>query len=86
MALQPFLSNRPASEATFAANSDGTPHAARSGGFQQLFDRPAQPESGTAGQSRLDAAQVEVIEENGRIASIVVTCKCCERIELACRY
>ena len=38
MALQPFLSNRPASEATFAANSDGTPHAARSGGFQQLFE------------------------------------------------
>ena len=82
MALQPFLSNR----ATSAANPDGTPQAAGSGGFQQLFERPAQPEAGTEGQSRLDAPQVDLIEENGRIASIVVTCKCCERIELACRY
>ena len=82
MALQPFLSNRAAS----AASPDGMQQSASPGGFQQLFERPAQTESGTDGQTRLDAAQVEVIEENGRIASIVVTCKCCERIELACRY
>ena len=82
MALQPFLSNRAAS----AANSDGLPQSPSSGGFQQLFERPAQPGAGAGEQSRLDAAQVDVIEENGRIASIVVTCKCCERIELACRY
>lgn len=82
MALQPFLSNR----ATSATSPDGTPQATSGGGFQQLFERPAQAEAATEGQSRLDAPQVDLIEENGRIASIVVTCKCCERIELACRY
>lgn len=82
MALQPFLSNRAAS----AANPDGTPQSSSSGGFQQLFERPAPSEAATEGQSRLDAPQVDLIEENGRIATIVVTCKCCERIELACRY
>ena len=82
MALQPFLSNRTASE----TNPDGTPQASRSGDFQQLFGKPTQPEGRTENPSRLDAPKVDVIEENGRIASIVVTCKCCERIELACRY
>ncbi|MEQ1852518.1 MAG: hypothetical protein ABMA01_13120, partial [Chthoniobacteraceae bacterium] len=57
-----------------------------SGNFQRLFDETAVTTTATPEGSRLDAPKVDVIEENGRVASIVVTCRCCERIELACRY
>ena len=81
MAMQSFLSNR-----TAAPSQNGISNSAGSGGFQRLFDENAESENGTGGKARLDAPQVNVIEENGRVASIVVTCRCCERIEIACRY
>ena len=82
MAIQSFLSNR----ATAAPGRDGISQPAGPGGFQRLFDGTAQSENGDGGKSRLDVPHVDVIEENGRVASIVVTCRCCERIEIACRY
>ena len=82
MAIQSFLSNR----ASAAPSQGGISQPAGTSGFQRLFDETAQSENGTGGKSRLDAPQVDVIEENGRVASIVVTCRCCERIEIACRY
>lgn len=81
MAMQSFLSNR-----TAAPGENGATQSSGSGGFQRLFAETAQTAGGTGGKSRLDAPQVDVIEENGRVASIVVTCRCCERIELACQY
>ena len=82
MSLQPFLSNR----ATAVGNSGSFSQAASSGGFQRLFGDSARTESAGPVQPRLEAPKVEMIEENGRVASIVVTCKCCERIELSCQY
>lgn len=82
MALQPFLANRPTAPGSQAGGSP----APSSGNFQRLFDETAVATTGKPDGSRLDAPKVDVIEENGRVASIVVTCRCCERIELACRY
>jgi len=82
MAIQSFLSNRAAAEPGRGGNSQ----PAGSGGFQRLFGGTPQAEGGDGGRSRLDAPQVDVIEENGRVVSIVVTCRCCERIELNCQY
>ena len=81
MAIQSFLSNR----ATAAPLRGGLSEPASEGGFQRLFE--GLPQSGDGGSKpHLEAPQVEVIEENGRVVSIVVTCRCCERIEVACRY
>jgi hypothetical protein len=82
MAIQSFLSNRPA--ATPGRGSFSEP--AGQGGFQRLFEGAPKEEISGMAKPRLDAPQVDVVEENGRVASIVVTCKCCERIEIACRY
>ena len=82
MAFQSFLSNR----ASAAPRQNDSSQSAGSGGFQRLFDETAQPEGGAEGKTRLDAPQVDVIEENGRVARIVVTCRCCERIEIVCSY
>lgn len=82
MALQPFLTNRP----SVAAGPGASAQPTSSGGFQRLFDETARTDSGEVAKSGPDAPKIEVIEENGRISSIVVTCRCCERIELACRY
>lgn len=81
MAIQSFLSNRPSS----AANRAGSSEPSVPGGFQRLFEGAPQTER-SGGKPHLDAPQIEVIEENGRVTSIVVTCRCCERIEIACRY
>ena len=82
MALQPFLASRTAA----TDFSGGASQPAASGTFQRLFAEPARNESRDSSQQRLEEAKVDVIEENGRVASIVVTCRCCERIELACQY
>lgn len=81
MAIQSFLSNR----ATAAPLRGGLSEPSSPGGFQRLFEGAPQADDG-GGKPHLDAPQIEVIEENGRVASIVVTCRCCERIEIACGY
>ncbi len=80
MAIQSFLSNRTAA----APARSGLADSSTAGGFQRLFEGTPQTEG--SGKKHLEAPQVEVIEENGRVVSIVVTCRCCERIEIACRY
>jgi hypothetical protein len=82
MSFQPFFANRaPATSATGSVSQPGS-----SGGFQRLFTEIAHAESPAPEERRLDAPKVELIEENGRVATIVVTCRCCERIEIACQY
>ena len=82
MAIQSFLSNRP----SIVPGHGGVQQAAGADGFQRLFDGNAQTQDANGGTSRADAPQLDVVEENGRVASIVVTCRCCERIEIACSY
>ena len=82
MSLQPFLANR----ATAAGNPGSVSQAAASGEFQRIFGDSARIASAGPVQARLEAPKVDLIEENGRVASIVVTCRCCERIELTCSY
>lgn len=90
--LQDFLSGRA------AVHSDSTaPEVAPPGetGFQPFFAARAAGLA-AAGSARrieevpanepLDAAQVELVEENGRVQRIVVTCTCCKRIEIECEY
>lgn len=82
MSLEPFLSNR----ASVAGAAGTASQPASNGPFNRLFGDTARTDSAGTQQTRLDAPKVDLIEENGRVASIVVTCRCCERIELACRY
>ena len=90
--LQDFLSGRP------SINSDRSlpaVAAARDGGVQPLFAARAAELASAGGARRiedvrepdlLDAPQIELAEENGRVQRIIVTCTCCKRIELECEY
>ena len=41
---------------------------------------------GNTAPARLDAPQIELVQEEGKVRRIVVTCTCCEKIELECEY
>ena len=86
--LQDFLSNRPAIQSGTAPEAEP-----RSTGFQPLFAARAaslganrkaldvEPES-----ERLEAPEIELIQEAGQVRQIIVTCKCCEKITIDCEY
>ncbi len=90
--LQDFLADRP------SVTSGSTPPpipAAREDAFQPLFATRASELPSTAGARRieaipeqelLDAPQIELVEENGVVQRIIVTCTCCKQIELECEY
>ncbi len=89
--LKDFLSEHPTQGAF--ARTTAAPSAA---GFRPLFapgaltqaehsQRTRAPQESEAAPGR-EAPEIEVIRENGKIRLIVVTCKCCERIELECDY
>jgi hypothetical protein len=88
--MESFLANR-----TVVRSANGVPDPDQEpDGFQPLIPQP----HARGLTSRMDreipkvsdhagsAPQVEWVEENGRIARIIVTCSCCQRIELACDY
>lgn len=90
--LQDFLTGRT------ALDSDATTQAltaSRPGQFQPFttargtdltsLGGPGRLPSASASE-RLDAPQVELIEEEGKVRRIVVTCTCCEKIEIECEY
>lgn len=89
--LKDFLSQNPSQGA--APRNAATPGAS---GFQPLFApgalSPATPFARTREPLESEEAparetpEIEIIQENGKIRRIVVTCKCCERIELECDY
>ena len=90
--LQDFLTGRAGLDADSAAQPLAGPRAA---GFQPFTtSRVAELTGlGTAGRlpaavepERLDAPQVEIVEEEGKVRRIVVTCTCCEKIEIECEY
>jgi len=88
--LQDFLTGR----AALASETSTPPALARgSSDFQPMnparFGQLGAPEPESApGEAapRLDAPLVEVIEDGGRVRRIVVTCRCCEKIEIDCEY
>ncbi len=85
--LQDFLANRP------GASSQSTETQSASTGFQSLFAARA---AGLASPRReiepvvetkkLDAPEIELVEEAGQLRRIIVTCTCCEKITIDCEY
>lgn len=94
--MESFLANRPAARAD-RADRAALPKNEESA-FRPLFESTAAPVLPPAAERiiepvideperpRLDEPQVEVIAENGVVKRIVVTCRCCEKIEIECRY
>jgi hypothetical protein len=92
--LQDFLAGRPTIE------GKGRPRTApttRDENFQPLFGANARELGGSPAPrqigripepepERLEAPQIELVEERGQVRRIIVTCKCCERIEIECEY
>lgn len=85
--LQDFLANRAgapaASPEAETRNSNFQPlFAARAAGLAaKRPELPAEPEP-----ERLDAPEIEIVQEAGQVRRIIVTCKCCEKITIDCEY
>lgn len=83
--LQDFLTGRPG-----LSNDSGSMPALPRGTseFQPLTASRLGAVGGRdhAEPDRLEAPQVEIIEDGGRVRRIVVTCTCCEKIEIECEY
>jgi hypothetical protein len=84
--LQDFLTGRLASDTTTL------PSLARGGGeFQPMtpsrIGSLAAPDAAAPTEKpRLEEPQVEIVEDGGKVQRIVVTCTCCEKIEIECEY
>lgn len=48
--------------------------------------RPAAHVANAAARPLLDSPEIELVQENGKVVRIIVTCTCCQRIELECDY
>ena len=87
--MNSFLDNRSATKA------DGNSTTAKPGaGFQSLLSREAQASRTPADFQPLPASkaetepvpQVELVESGGKVDRIIITCTCCNKIELQCQY
>ncbi len=82
--LQDFLTGRPglSHDSSTSALSRGSSE------FQPLTPSRigALAAPAAADSERLEAPQVEIIEDGGKVRRIVVTCTCCEKIEIECEY
>ena len=81
--MEPYLASRPVAAATSSENRS----------FQPLFSVFGAPEPVAAAPVPMPTLvkspmepNVEIVESEGRITRIVVTCRCCEKIELDCQY
>ena len=86
--LQDFLSNRPAIQSPSA-----TEVQPRDSTFQPFFAARAAGLSAQraeidaeSGIKRLEAPEIELVEEAGQVRRIIVTCTCCEKITIDCEY
>lgn len=91
--LQDFLSSRPSAAATRAPQTSAAPSRALD--FQPLFSaRPAEATLNIVSSrieapsetEELEAPEIELVQDNGRIRRIIVTCTCCKTIEIECEY
>ena len=87
--LQDFLAGRN------SVASDASSKAATQSDFRPLFatgtlasvnvKKGAAPVETAAGPSTMEVPEVELIQEHGK-QRIIITCTCCQRIELECEY
>lgn len=90
--LQDFLAGRSEISAELGRTSDAPPSEV--GGFQSLLTARQGNLPGNGGRRLQDVParesgegpQIELVQENGVVKKIVVTCICCQRIELDCEY
>jgi len=79
-----FLENRPLVGCKGAVISQPVP------GFQPMLspNAPMMPRAEAAPDDagREGSPQIELIENGGKLERIIVTCTCCNRIELQCQY
>jgi hypothetical protein len=89
--MESFLQNRP----SVAIAGGVTPHSDRDGDFHPFFrpslsqdDPCAQALTGqnTPGDQAENEPKIELVDREGCIERIVVTCACCRQIELKCEY
>jgi hypothetical protein len=86
--MNSFLENRPTAG---RKDSISAQPAKSEASFQPLFSAgaitAARPASASSPETKQEAApQVELIQNDGRVERIIVTCSCCNRIELQCQY
>ncbi len=90
--LQDFLTGRTALDNNTTAPALAT---ARPGQFQPFTTARGTDLTSLGGPGRrpsaseselLEAPQVELIEDGGKVRRIVVTCTCCAKIEIECEY
>ena len=90
--LQDFLTGRPGAA---TARTPATDAAGPETGFQSLLTARTGdlPSGGTTRRIEardaaegLEAPEIEVVQEGGVVRRIIVTCTCCQRIELECAY
>jgi hypothetical protein len=82
--MESFLQNR-----TVLTKANGSEMKPADSGFHTLLQPPAPgatlSQADPSGQDETEP-QVELVNQDGRIERIVVTCTCCKRIELRCEY
>ena len=86
--LQDFLASR-----TSIPSSDSAETQPRASTFQPFLAARAVGLTGNAAEAeadpaikRLEAPEIELIEEAGQVRRIIVTCTCCEKITIDCEY
>ena len=86
--LQDFLANRSAIQ-----SPDSTEMQPRTSTFQPFFAaraaglgaKQSEPDA-EPNIKRLEAPEIELVEEAGQVRRIIVTCTCCEKITIDCEY
>ncbi len=86
--LQDFLASR-----TSISPPDSAEMPPRVSSFQPFFAARAAGLTGKPTEAeadpdikRLEAPEIELVEEAGQVRRIIVTCTCCEKITIDCEY
>jgi len=85
--MNSFLENRPLVGRKDVVTTSVQPEP----GFQPLFSPNAplraQAETMPAAEKETEASpRIELVQNGGKLERIIVTCTCCNRIELQCQY
>ena len=85
--MNSFLENRPVA----ARKAGSAPLSKSEPGFRSLVthagpQKPATAPTPAPAAETEPTPQIELIENDGRVERIIVTCTCCNRIELQCQY
>lgn len=89
--MESFLQNRP----SLATTARFTQPSERSGDFQPFLRPSLSPDKSSVVTSGIDNSQsghegdepkIELVNREGCVERIVITCSCCKQIELECEY